>query len=126
MSDIARVAAANSTPEFQAGYANGYRRGQAELTGHYSRALDEIYAHRRAAAYEAAQALQGILRFRTLPVGARVHTQQLIHRLLQTARGALLCAYADVTTSAVSEAMEIAGGNRSLTRADWEKLTLPD
>lgn len=86
---------------------------------HYSRALDELFQCRRAAAYEAA-VIANLLTYATLPKAVRSGLESMYVRLTSIARDDITAAYADVSNSAHQHAMRLAGMRPSLTRGEWE------
>lgn len=88
-----------------------------------TRALDEIWALRRAAAYEAA-ALEATAEYRTFPKSRRQVTGEQLRRLRAAARGHVHTAYADRSRASVDHSMRAAGAPVTLTRHQWE--TGPD
>jgi hypothetical protein len=89
---------------------------------HYSRALDEIYRQRQAAAYEA-HVITGVLTFASLPKGARVQLEALRERLWLTARGE--DCYDHVDSELRQRVMAIARMPKALTRHQWEATRGP-
>ena len=85
----------------------------------YSRALDEIYALRRALAYEA-QVLETHLLYKTFPKGRREIAVAQCARMKAAARGLVDAAYVDKGSSTLRSALRLAGAEETLTRAEWE------
>lgn len=85
----------------------------------YGFALDEIYALRAGAAYEAT-VLADVLTYATLPAGARERLTHAHKRLQEAARGGWDDAWGGLTTTQQKEALRSAGAAETLTRARWE------
>lgn len=90
-----------------------------EILAHYSRALDEVYRLRKAAAYEATL-LDAHLRWKSLPSTARQAMDRQAQRLYQAARGEAEQAYKAVDGRALREALLDAGAEEGLSRGQWE------
>lgn len=90
------------------------------MLAHYSRALDELWRMRVAAACEAHVVAEKVLEFSTLPKAARRLLVEVSHRTAAAARGEVAAAY---RTSAEFEQMVMreAGAPPTLTRAQWER-----
>jgi hypothetical protein len=91
----------------------------AAVLAHYSRALDEVYRLRKAAAYEATL-LDVHLRWKSLPSTARQAMDRQAQRLYRAARGDAEQAYKAVDGRALREALLDAGAEEGLSRAQWE------
>jgi hypothetical protein len=100
-------------------YREGYEQGQADLMPHYSAALDEIYRLRRALAYEAGVTLAH-LHLKTFPKSRLPIARKQAERMRRSACGHSLDAYSEVQGRSLSGALEAAGAESGLTRAQWE------
>lgn len=87
-----------------------------------SRALDEIYALRRALAYEAACTVAH-LGFKTLPKRARWVAEEQIGRMRAAARGEVANAYSGQPRRSLDAAMREAGASETLTLSQWKAET---
>lgn len=94
------------------------------MLGHYSRALDELWRMRVAAAYEAYVVAENVLEYATLPKAARQELTGLRHRAAAAARGETAAAY-KLSTEWQARVMDDAGAPATLTRAQWERPTWP-
>ncbi|WP_159599518.1 hypothetical protein [Agromyces humi] len=89
-----------------------------ELRDHLSAALDEIYALRRGAAFEAA-GLKATLDMKSFPKSRRTVTEQQTDRLIKSARGNAQLAYAGEYSIHLDAATEAAGAENHLTMSMW-------
>lgn len=94
--------------------------GDVDLMEAYSAALDEIYALRRALAYEARVVEAQTLDISRLGKNRREHLERAIERMQHAARGAVSIAYAGTSRRSLESCMEHAGGSNRLTRSQWE------
>lgn len=86
----------------------------------YSAALDEVYALRRALAFEASVVEANTLDLKALSKRRRHQLTQAVERMRGAARGEAAAAYAEVNPRSLDQAMIRAGGSNVLTRASWE------
>lgn len=86
----------------------------------YSAALDEIYALRRALAYEARVVEAQTMDMTRLGKGRRHHLERSIMRMTQAARGDVDVAYAGTSSRSLDRSMDEAGASNLLTRSSWE------
>lgn len=86
----------------------------------YSEALDEIYALRRALAYEAQVLDAQLLDLRALGKGRRRILDQASERMRDAARGRVTVAYSGTSSRSLASALERAGIPDCLTRIQWE------
>lgn len=100
-------------------YREGYEQGQADLMTHYSAALDEIFRLRRALAYEAGVTLAH-LHLKTFPKSRLSIAREQAERMRRAACGHSLDAYSEVQGWSLNGALEAAGAEPGLTRAQWE------
>lgn len=84
-----------------------------------SRALDEIFALRRALAYEARVIEAHTLDISRLGKNRREHLERCIVRLCAAARGDVEATYAGVNRRSLERCMEDAGAENRLTRHSW-------
>lgn len=88
-----------------------------DMLAHYSRALDEIFRLRQAAAFEA-QTIYIALTYRSVPGKARDALEQARGRLTSSARGQNI--YGHLSAEALDMALRGVGAPTTLTRAQWE------
>lgn len=91
-----------------------------QLLTAYSAALDEIFALRTAAAYEATL-LERLLALKTFPAGRRQVTGRQRERLVASAQGKVAAAYAPIRDVALRAARDNAGVSHLLTRHQFEE-----
>jgi methylmalonyl-CoA mutase cobalamin-binding subunit len=86
----------------------------------YSEALDEIYALRRALAYEAMVVDAQALGVAALSKGRRAELEKATERMRDAARGRVTVTYSGTRATALQLAMEKSGCSNFLTRNQWE------
>lgn len=85
----------------------------------YSAALDEVWALRRALAYEASVAeVHG--EYKTFPQSRRRFLAEQVERMRRAARGEAERAYASTNSRSIDHALREAGASQTLTRFEWE------
>lgn len=87
-----------------------------DILGHYSAALDEIYALRAALAYEA-RVVEAHLDFKSFPKSRRAIAEEQIERMRTAATHQALSAYEGLSHR-LDELQRLGAG--TLTRAQWE------
>lgn len=85
----------------------------------YSAALDEVYALRRALAYESQVVAAQTLDISRLGKNRREMLQRSIDRMANAARGNV-GVYAATSRRSLDSAMKVVGGSNLLTRWTWE------
>lgn len=90
------------------------------MLAEYSAALDEVYALRRALAYEARVVEAHTLDIPRLGKNHREHLERAIERMKGAARGESATVYAGTNRRSMDQCMEEAGVSETLTRAEWE------
>lgn len=96
------------------------RTEEIEMLVAYSAALDEVYALRRALAFEASVVEAHTLDLRSIGKNRRHQLERAVERMRGAARGESSTSYAGVNHRSLDRAMERAGGSNLLTRASWE------
>ena len=86
----------------------------------YSAALDEVYALRRAMAFEARVVEAHPLDLRALGKNRRHQLERAVERMRGAARGESAASYSAVNHRSLDRAMEQASGSNLLTRSSWE------
>ena len=101
---------------------SGWREESDETIHLVSELLDEVYRLRKAMAYEALKT-QEVLKLKTLPETARRYIRTQLLRFIGAANGkaSLIYSYSAVNREMWDRALQEAGAEPSLTRAQFEK-----
>lgn len=92
----------------------------------YSAALDEVFALRRALAYESRVIAAQTLDVKALGKGRREQVEQSVERMAQAAKGDVVRGYAGTSRRSFESAIDEVGGANFLTRASWEQEVFGD
>lgn len=92
----------------------------------YAAALDEVFALRRALAYESRVITAQTLDVKALGKGRREQVEKSVERMAQAAQGNVARGYAGTSRRSFELAMDEVGGSNFLTRASWEQEVFGD